>query len=87
MRQAGNQIFNCTRGNGRKILEAAELVQKTLGKGEISIKAHDPFYPNRDTLNSDKLKQMLGWDPKIDIEQGIPEYVNWFLEQPYYNEK
>ena len=87
MPEAANSIFNCTRGYGRTILEAAELVQQSLGQGEISVKPHDPFYPNRDTLNSDKLKQTLGWNPKINIEQGIPEYINWFLEQPYYNEK
>ena len=87
MPEAANNIFNCTRGYGRTILEAAELVQQSLGQGEISVKPHDPFYPNRDTLNSDKLKQTLGWNPKVNIEQGIPEYINWFLEQPYYNEK
>ena len=84
---AANQIFNCTRGRGRTILEAAELVKKSVGKGEIQTKPHDPFYPNRDTLNSDKIKTLLGWNPIIDIEQGIPEYVEWFLQQKCYNEK
>ena len=84
---AGNQIFNCTRGYGRKIIEAAELVRDALGKGVIQTKPHDPFYPNRDTLNSDKIKTILGWNPTIDIEQGIPEYVEWFLQQDCYNEK
>ena len=84
---AANEIFNCTRGYGRTILEAAELVRDTLGKGEIQTKPHDPFYPNRDTLNSDKIKKLLGWKPTVDIEQGIPEYVEWFLQQKCYNEK
>jgi len=87
MPEAANEVFNCTRGHGRKIIEAAELVRNTLGKGEITAKPHDPFYPNRDTLNSDKIKKKLGWNPRIDIEQGIPEYIKWFLEQPCYNEK
>lgn len=81
--QAANQIFNCTRGNGRKIIDAAELVKQHLGVGEIQTKPHDPFYPNRDTLNSDKIKSMLDWQPKIDIEQGIETYVNWFLQQDF----
>ena len=88
--QAANQIFNCTRGNGRKIIDAAELIKQHLGVGKIQLKPHDPFYPNRDTLNSDKIKSMLGWQPKIDIEQGIATYVNWFLQQDflnYYTEK
>ena len=37
--------------------------------------------------NSDKIKKLLGWNPTVDIEQGIPEYVEWFLQQKCYNEK
>ena len=77
-----NEIFNCTRGKGRTILEAAEMVQARLG-GKIVTLPHDDFYPNRDTLTSDKLKNMTGWNPQMDIDQGIPLYLNWLLEQPY----
>lgn len=81
-----NETFNCTRGNGRKIIEAAEIIKSKLGIGEIIKKPHDSFYPNRDTLNSDKAKQMLNFNPTIDIEQGIPDYINWFLKQSFYFE-
>lgn len=77
-----NETFNCTRGNGRRIIEAAEMVQQRLG-GDIVTKPHDAFYPNRDTLNSDKLKSMTAWNPTMDIEQGIPAYLDWFLAQDY----
>lgn len=79
-----NETFNCTRGNGRKIIDAAEIIRDKLGTGEIITKPHDPFYPNRDTLNSDKAKLMLNFNPGIDIEEGIPKYINWFLSQPFY---
>jgi len=26
------------------------------------------------------------WQPQIDIEQGIPEYLNWFLQQEFLNQ-
>lgn len=77
-----NQIFNCTRGNGRTILEAAELIQKYLG-GEIITDDHDGFYPKRGSLNSDKLKSITEWNPTVDIEDGVPAYVNWLVQQPY----
>ena len=77
-----NEIFNCTRGKGRTILEDAEMVQARLG-GKIVTLPHDDFYPNRDTLTSDKLKNMTGWNPQMDIDQGIPLYLNWLLKQPY----
>ena len=79
-----NETFNCTRCNGRKIIDAAEIIKEKLGIGEIITKPHDPFYPNRDTLNSDKAKLMLNFNPGIDIEEGIPKYINWFLSQPFY---
>ena len=79
-----NETFNCTRGNGRKIIETAELIKENLGTGTIITKPHDAFYPNRDTLNSDKAKTMLNFNPNIDIEEGIPKYINWFLGQPFY---
>ena len=81
-KNCANEIFNCTRGKGRTILEAAEMVQARLG-GKIVTLPHDDFYPNRDTLTSDKLKNMTGWNPQMDIDQGIPLYLNWLLEQPY----
>tara|TARA_Y100001937_G_scaffold34078_1_gene48666 strand:- start:2162 stop:3175 length:1014 start_codon:yes stop_codon:yes gene_type:complete len=81
-----NETFNCTRGNGRKIIDAADMIQEKLGFGEIITKPHDAFYPNRDTLNSDKAKTMFNFNPTIDIEEGIPKYINWFLGQPFYFE-
>ena len=79
---AANEIFNCTRGNGRTIIEAADLITSRIPAAIIS-QPHDAFYPNRDTLNSDKLKTVTGWNPTIDIEQGIDLYLNWFLAQDY----
>jgi nucleoside-diphosphate-sugar epimerase len=81
-----NETFNCTRGNGRKIIDAAEIIRSKLGVGKIITKEHDSFYPNRDTLNSDKAKTMLNFNPIIDIEEGIPNYINWFMKQPFYFE-
>ena len=81
-----NETFNCTRGYGRKIIDAAEIIKAKLGTGTIITKPHDAFYPNRDTLNSDKAKSMFNFNPQIDIEDGIPNYINWFLKQPFYFE-
>jgi UDP-glucuronate 4-epimerase len=79
---AANAIFNCTRGHGRRIMEAAEIVQSII-PSKIIIEPHDSFYPNRDTLDSNFLQQVTGWQPRVDIEQGIPAYLNWFLAQDY----
>jgi nucleoside-diphosphate-sugar epimerase len=77
-----NQTYNCTRGNGRQIIEAANLIRERI-PAQIIIKPHDAFYPNRDTLNSSKLVRDTDWKPAIDIEQGIPMYLDWLLTQDY----
>jgi nucleoside-diphosphate-sugar epimerase len=82
---AANEIFNCTRGNGRTILEAAEIIQSRISADIVQL-PHDSFYPNRDTLNSDKLKTLTRWNPTVDIETGINLYLDWFLKQPYLSQ-
>ncbi|MEI7674368.1 MAG: DUF2177 family protein, partial [bacterium] len=37
-------------------------------------------------LNSDKAKKILKFQPTIDIEQGIPEYIDWFCDQKFYKD-
>jgi nucleoside-diphosphate-sugar epimerase len=83
-KSAANEIFNCTRGNGRTILEAAEIIAAIL-PSEIVVQPHDDFYPNRDTLKSNKLQNLTDWKPCVDIEQGIPMYTDWFLSQNFLN--
>lgn len=79
---AVNQIFNCSRGRGRTIIEAARIVKDCMGQFscKLNIKDSDSFYPTRDTLDNSKLKKITGWEPKIDIEYGIRKYISWFKE-------
>jgi nucleoside-diphosphate-sugar epimerase len=80
--ECANNIYNCTRGHGRTILEAAGIIQSQIPSKIITAPA-DSFYPNRDTLNSSLLQQHTDWQPSIDIEQGIVDYVKWFTSQNY----
>lgn len=77
-----NGVFNCTRGQGRTLIEAATIVSSYI-PCKLDIKPHDVFYPNRDTLDSSLLQQTTDWKPTIDIEHGIANYVNWFLSKPF----
>ena len=79
---AKNGTFNASRGRGRPILEAGMLVKHHLGRlginCKINTRSSDPFYPNRDTLNSRKFKRATGWNPQTDIEEGIKSYIEYF---------
>ena len=72
---AYNEIFNATRGEGRMIIEAAELVQKHFPQVEIEHTPADPLIPKRGTLDISKAQELLGFAPTISIDAGIPRYV------------
>jgi len=80
--RAANEIFNCTRNHGRRIIEAAEIIQARI-PSHIVIEPHDAFYPNRDTLDSSKMVEITDWRPTVNIETGIPAYLDWFLQQEF----
>ena len=63
------------------IREVAELVVKISGKN-IPIK-FDTSKPEGDKArcaNYTKAKDILGWQPKITLEEGVTELYNWVSE-------
>ena len=73
--EAANQTFNITRGNARTVLEFATEVKKYFPDAKLVEKPPDASRPERGTLSIEKAKKILGYAPKVDIEQGIKEYV------------
>ena len=73
--EGANQTFNITRGNARSILDFAMEVKKHFPKEELVEKPPDTSRPERGTLIIEKAKRLLGYNPTIDIEQGVAEYV------------
>ena len=72
---AANQTFNITRGNARSVLEFATEVKKHFPNAQLVEKPSDANRPERGTLVIDKAKKLLGYNPCVDIEQGIKEYI------------
>ncbi|MBI5492824.1 MAG: GDP-mannose 4,6-dehydratase [Deltaproteobacteria bacterium] len=57
------------------------LVEKSLGK-KAKVKYSDPAPGDVPLTYADvsKAKRLLGFDPKVRIEEGVERYVKWFLE-------
>lgn len=75
------ELFNCGCGTAYSIKELAEVIMKVNGKN-LTLK-YDPSKPNIPTtviLNCDKAKSMLGWEPKIGIEDGLKRTSNWYKQ-------
>ena len=80
------EIYNI--GGGRELsnLELTNLILNELGVDESSIervedrKGHDFRY----SLNIDKIKRELGYQPQVNFEDGIKETIQWYRDNAYW---
>lgn len=75
---AYGETFNITRGRARSVGEVAEIVQRRLPSASV---AHGPpaeLNPERGTLDITKARDVLGYQPEVDIEAGVPLYIDWY---------
>ena len=84
---AANDTYNITKSHSVSLLQAAEMVVSIVGKGSIEVKDKDADFPSRGALNIDKARAKLGYDPKIDVEQGFHEYYKWLSNSVYWSPK
>ncbi len=75
-----DDLYNVGFGTDLTIKELAELVQKIVGhQGEIIWDTNKPDGTPKKLMDSSKLRN-LGWEPKINLEEGIQITYKWFLE-------
>ena len=68
--------FNITRGDGRSLNEVLAVLRDIFPTLKISIKEEESsIYPKRGSLDITKARNLVGYDPKISIEQGIEKYI------------
>jgi nucleoside-diphosphate-sugar epimerase len=81
---ARNNTYNITKSHSVSLLEAAEMIVKIVGKGTIEVKDKDADFPSRGSLNIDRARTILGFDPKVDVEQGFEKYYEWLSTSSYW---
>lgn len=86
-KKAANNTYNITKSHSKTLLEAAKLAVKLVGKGKIEVKDRDLDFPSRGALNIDKARKDLGFDPKVDIEEGFENYYRWLKDSVYWSQK
>jgi len=84
---AANKTYNITKSHSVSLLEAAEMIVKIVGKGTIECCDKDADFPSRGALNIDRAKTILGYDPRVDVEQGFQNYYNWLNNSVYWSKK
>jgi nucleoside-diphosphate-sugar epimerase len=82
--QTDNKTYNITRGQGHSLLDAAQLVCKIAGSGQVIVNDRDPSFPSRGALNIDAAKTDFGYAPHVDIAEGVTRYIEWMRNDPYW---
>jgi nucleoside-diphosphate-sugar epimerase len=84
---SANRIYNITKSHSVTLLEAANMIVKIVGKGTVEVRDKDADFPSRGALDIDRARVILGYDPKIDVEEGFQRYYEWFKNSLYWAEK
>ena len=82
-----NMTYNITKSHSVSLLEAAEMIVKIVGRGSIECRDKDADFPSRGALNIDRAKVILGYDPKVDVEEGFQKYYEWLSNSTYWQAK
>jgi len=84
---SANRIYNITKSHSVTLLEAAEMIVKIVGKGTVEVRDKDVDFPSRGALDIDRARVILGYDPKVDVEEGFQRYYEWLKNSLYWAEK
>ena len=75
---ARNQTYNLEGLRPVSIKEIAETIRKLVGDVKIEYEEARPGDYEGKIVSSDKAKRELGWQPRVDIEEGIKRYIDWY---------
>jgi len=73
-----NEVINVCSGLESKISDVAKIVIKIINNGAITY--NQPYRQNEQWRyygDNSKAKSLLGWEPKIKLEEGLRRTVEW----------
>jgi len=82
-----NKTYNITKSHSKTLLEAAKLAVAIVGQGTIEVRDKDADFPSRGALNIDAARKDLGFNPKVDIDEGFQIYYEWLKDSVYWSQK
>ena len=81
-REFGCEIINLGESQTVKLSRLIELLETAIGtKAEIDRQPTQPGDVPITFANIEKAQRLLGYNPQIKIEDGIPRFIEWFRQQ------
>jgi dTDP-glucose 4,6-dehydratase len=80
------QSYNISSDNEIDNITIIKKILSIMGKSDdlIEFVEDRPGHDFRYSMNSDKLRNELGWIPKINFDEGIQNTVDWYLSNPQW---
>lgn len=82
-----NQELNVATGVAISVKDIAKIILKKLNLPESKYLTFIPDRPGQVQCHwgsTEKSKDLLGWEAKIDIEQGLEKTIQWYKNHPEY---
>ena len=73
--------FNITRGQGRTIKEAAEIVAALIPGTRIRVQEADARMPSRGELDISRARNEIDFEPRVSLEEGLAIYLDYLSNQ------
>lgn len=76
------EIYNVGGGNEKANIELVKTIIDKLGKAEtlITYVKDRPGHDRRYAINSEKLKNELGWEPETSFSDAIEQTIKWYCD-------
>ncbi|MEW5706063.1 MAG: dTDP-glucose 4,6-dehydratase [Actinomycetota bacterium] len=80
MKGQPGEVYNIGSGFEKQNIDVVKTILAILGKSEelIQFVEDRPGHDFRYSLNTDKIRQELGWSAKTDFDTGLQKTVNWY---------
>lgn len=82
-RTSSEHVFNIGSGRGHSLNEVLDAIENVTGR--VADRRYLPgrvFDVPESVLSIERAKQMLGWFPRVEFEQGLGRFVGWLEQHP-----
>ena len=73
-----NNIFNITYGKSKSLIDLINIIKSNIKNVNIKKIERDKLVPFRGSLSVKKAKKLLGYEPKFNLEKGLPKLIKWY---------
>jgi UDP-glucose 4-epimerase len=80
--RVANETINLAHGSGNTLVRVAELIAARLGADpQMTLAPALLGEVTHYVADLSKARSLLGYDPSVPLEEGIPRAIDWFLER------